>query len=95
MTSTMHPPAHPRLEVVALSDHEWRVCDRLLDKADPRRVLAYIERSGEDGFEVLALLPAPTPCGRFSSWSTALTVIGELVLKDARRAAGFAAGAAG
>jgi hypothetical protein len=94
MTSTMHPPANPRLEVVALSDHEWRVCDKLLDKADPRRVLGYIERSG-DGYEVLALLPAPTPCGRFASWNAALSVVAALALSDGRRTQGFAGGAAG
>ncbi|MFC0678142.1 hypothetical protein ACFFGH_09850 [Lysobacter korlensis] len=94
MTSTVHPPANPRLEVVALSDHEWRVCDRVLDKADPRRVLGYIERSGE-GFEVLALLPAPTPCGRFAGWNAALSVISALALRDGLVAPGFAGGAAG
>ena len=94
MTSTMHPPANPRLEVVALSDHEWRVCDRLLDKTDPRRVLGYIEQSGE-GFEVLALLPAPTPCGRFATLNAALSVISARALEEGRRAPGFAGGAAG
>jgi hypothetical protein len=92
MTSTMHPSANPRLEVVALSDHEWRVCDRLLDKADPRRVLAYIERRDE-GYDVLALLPAPTPCGRFLDWSAALNAVAALAL-DRRRAPGYAGGAA-
>ncbi len=94
MTSTMHPSAHPRLEVVALSDHEWRVCDRLLDKGDPRRVLGYIELSGER-YEVLALRPAPTPCGRFCSWNAALSTIAALALSDGRHAPGFAGGAAG
>jgi hypothetical protein len=94
MTSTMHPSANPRLEVVALSDHEWRVCDRLLHRADPRRVLGYIERRDE-GYEVLALLPAPTPCGRFSDWNAALSAVAALALTDGRRAPGFAGGAAG
>jgi hypothetical protein len=94
MSSAIHPPTNPRLEVVSLSDHEWRVCDRLLDKADPRRVLGYIEQSG-DGFEVLALLPAPTPCGRFATWNAALSVISALALGGSRRASGIPGGAAG
>ena len=94
MTSTMHPSANPRLEVVALSDHEWRVCDRLLDKADPRRVLGYIERRDE-GYEVLALLPAPIPCGRFSDWNAALSAVAAIALADGGRASGYAGGAAG
>ena len=93
MTSTMHPSANPRLEVVALSDHEWRVCDRLLDKADPRRVLGYIE-GRDEGYEVLALLPAPTPCGRFLDFNSALSTVAALALRDGRRAPRFAGGAA-
>lgn len=94
MTSTMHPSADPRLEVVALSDHEWRVCDRLLDQADPRRVLGYIELR-DAVYEVLVLLPAPTPCGRFGSLSAALSAVAAVALRDGRRAPGFAGGAAG
>lgn len=94
MTSTMHPSANPRLEVVALSDHEWRVCDRLLDRSDPRRVLGYIERRDER-YEVLVLLPAPTPCGGFSDWNAALNVVATLAITGGRGAPRFAGGAAG
>ena len=94
MTSTMHPSANPRLEVVALSDHEWRVCDRLLDQADPRRVLGYIELR-DDRYEVLVLLPAPTPCGRLASMSAALAAVAALALTGGGRTPGFAGGAAG
>jgi hypothetical protein len=90
MTDTLRPPANsdssgqggstpghsrnPRLEVTALSDHEWRVCDRILDRSDPRRVIGYIEHKAK-GYEVLALLPGPKRCGRFGDWDSALGAI--------------------
>jgi hypothetical protein len=94
MTDTLRPHAssgnstpgrssHPRLEVKALSDHEWRICDRALDRSDPRRVLGYIERRGTT-YEVLALLPGPKPCGRFGDWGSALDVIAAESLPPSR-----------
>ncbi len=52
------------LEVVALTDHEWRVCDGRIDECDARRILGYIAKvSGR--YEALALKPTPRPCGVF------------------------------
>ncbi len=60
------------LEVVALSDHEWRVCDGGMEAGDARRILAYIEKC--DGlYEVMSMKPMPCVCGRFCSLDDALT----------------------
>ena len=32
------------LEVTAVNEHSWRVCDERLDESDAMRVLAFIER---------------------------------------------------
>ena len=62
------------LEVVALSDHEWRVCDGEVEAGDARRILAYIEKC--DGlYEVMSMKPMPCVCGRFCSFDEALTRI--------------------
>ena len=64
------------LEVVALSDHEWRVCDGEMEASDARRILAYIEKC--DGlYEVMSMKPMPCVCGRFCSFDDALTRISE------------------
>jgi len=59
------------LEVVALSDHEWRVCDGEIEAGDARRVLAYIEKC-DDSYEVMSMRPTPCVCGRFCSLDDAL-----------------------
>ena len=59
------------LEVVALSDHEWRVCDGEMEPGDGRRVLAYIEKC-EGSYEVMSMTPLPCVCGRFCSFDEAL-----------------------
>ncbi len=62
------------LEVVALTDHEWRVCDGRVDEGDARRILGYIaEECGR--FEVLALNPAPVPCGTFDGLEQSLQAL--------------------
>ena len=70
----MTSSGHGELEVVALSPREWRVCDGTIEESDARRILGYIER-GEEGYEVLALDPAPSVCGCFSSWQESLTAL--------------------
>jgi hypothetical protein len=35
-----------RLEIMELSDHEWRVCDADLDEGDAHRVLGFVEKRG-------------------------------------------------
>jgi hypothetical protein len=59
------------LEVVALSDHEWRVCDGEMEQGDGRRVLAYIEKC-DGSYEVMSMMPLPCVCGRFCSLDDAL-----------------------
>ena len=64
---------HP-LEVVALSDHQWRICDRGVEDDDARRILAYIEK--RDGwYEVMSLKPVPSVCGRFCTFHQALECV--------------------
>jgi hypothetical protein len=62
------------LEVVALSDHEWRVCDREVEEGDARRILAYIEKC-DGSYEVMSMTPAPCVCGRFRSLNDALSLV--------------------
>ena len=54
-TSASHPLleacAAENLELLNLSDHEWRVGDRRCDERSPEKVLGYIEKSGST-FEV-------------------------------------------
>ncbi len=59
------------LEVIALSDHEWRVCDGAMEPGDGRRVLAYIEKC-DGSYEVMSMKPLPCMCGRFCSLDDAL-----------------------
>ena len=74
------------LEVVALSDHEWRVCDRELDASDTRRILAYIEKC-DGAYEVMSMKPKPCVCGRFRTFDDALSrVRAERRQTDVRRA---------
>ncbi|HEY8591213.1 MAG TPA: hypothetical protein VIL55_16820 [Naasia sp.] len=62
------------IEVVALTSHEWRICDGTIDERDARRVLGYIEER-PDSYEVLALCPAPRVQGEYSSWDDALKAL--------------------
>lgn len=48
----------PILEILAISDHEWRVCDGRFDQSDARRMLAYIGRTA-DVYELMRLQSAP------------------------------------
>lgn len=62
------------IEVVALTGHEWRICDGTIEQHDARRVLGYIEER-PDCFEVLVLCPAPHQHGAYSSWDDALAAL--------------------
>jgi hypothetical protein len=62
------------LEVVALSDHEWRVCDREMEAGDARRILAYIEKC-DGSYEVMSMTSRPCVCGRFPSFDEALSKV--------------------
>lgn len=65
----------PHLEVVALSGHEWRVCDGRIHPCDARRLLAFIENVGDE-FEVL-WMSAPGQPSRFGSLASALAAFAE------------------
>jgi hypothetical protein len=49
---TLH--AATDLEVVCLCEGEWRLCDSRIPATDSRRLISYVEKSG-DGYEVLWL----------------------------------------
>jgi hypothetical protein len=69
-------PVDESLEVIALSDHEWRVCDGRIDPSDASRLLGFIEL--ENGsYEVLKLGRSR---GRetFDRFAAALASVGEL-----------------
>jgi hypothetical protein len=44
-----------QLEVVCLCEGEWRLCDGRIPATDSRRLISYVEQSGDDDFEVLWL----------------------------------------
>ena len=73
------------LEVVALTGHEWRVCDGRINEGDARRILGYIEQRGGQ-YEVLALSPSPSVCGCFGSWHECLAAL-ESYAQEVKRAA--------
>lgn len=66
--STLHDPF---LEVTAVGDEAWRVCDGRVDPADATRVLGFVERR-HDHFELLRIGPAPAVCEHFDCLDAAL-----------------------
>jgi hypothetical protein len=87
LTNTMRPPVRElesvpypamtvrqRLEVMELSDHEWRVCDADLDEGDAHRVLGYVEKRGWH-YE-LTRLRSPGERLRFLSLTDSLEALG-------------------
>jgi hypothetical protein len=69
-------PVDESLEVIALSDHEWRVCDGRIDPSDASRLLGFIEL--ENGsYEVLKLRHS-RGCETFDCFAAALASVSEL-----------------
>jgi hypothetical protein len=69
-------PIDESLEVIALSDHEWRVCDGHIDPSDASRLMGFIEL--EDGeYEVLKLRQ-PGESERFDCFAAALASLSRL-----------------
>ncbi|PRY67464.1 hypothetical protein B0I08_10671 [Glaciihabitans tibetensis] len=62
-----------RLEVMELSDHEWRVCDADLPQGDAQRVLGYVEKRGWH-YE-LTRLRSPGERLRFGSLTDSLAAL--------------------
>jgi hypothetical protein len=62
------------LEVMELSDHEWRVCNAELDEGDAKRVLGYVEKRG--WLYELTRLQNPSERLRFFSLTDTLAALG-------------------
>lgn len=69
-------PIDQSLEIVAISDHEWRVCDGRIDEADASRLLGYVEKL-EDRYEVLKLVPPVDVWEDFDCLAAALAALSE------------------
>jgi hypothetical protein len=54
MTSTMTAQPATNVEIVCLCEGEWRMCDARIPASDSRRLISYVEQSGDD-FEMLWL----------------------------------------
>jgi hypothetical protein len=67
-------PVDPNLEIIALSDTSWRVCDNRFPPAAPNGMLAYIERD-ERGVEVLLLRPGSAETLHADCLAAALSLI--------------------
>ncbi|RIJ47495.1 hypothetical protein DZG00_13330 [Clavibacter lycopersici] len=63
-----------RLEVVALSPTEWRVCDARIGAADATRIIAYAQRRG-GRVELMRMRPVPGLCDWFGSLDDALAAV--------------------
>ena len=64
------------LEVVALTDSSWRICDKRFPPNDAQGLLAYMERV--DGHIAVTLLkPPPVTFANASTFAAALALIGE------------------
>ncbi|WP_317232476.1 hypothetical protein [Clavibacter capsici] len=68
--------ADGRLEVVALSGTEWRVCDARIPQSDASRLLAYVQQHG-DRVELMRMRPVPGLCDWFGSVDDALATVSE------------------
>ncbi|MCU1444265.1 MAG: hypothetical protein JWQ59_2415 [Cryobacterium sp.] len=69
-------PVDESLEVMALSDHEWRVCDGRIDPSDASRLLGFIELE-HGSYEVLKLRHS-RGCETFDCFAAALASVSEL-----------------
>jgi hypothetical protein len=77
MLEASAPSSRRPYDVQRIDDHTWIVRDRVLDRSDPRSVIACISRQQEGDVEVL-WMHAPQHPQRYSSLAAALG--------DARRA---------
>jgi hypothetical protein len=73
-----------RLEVVALTDTEWRVCDARIHASDARRLLAYLQQRG-DRIELMRMRPVPGLCDWFGCLADALAAIEDELPPDGVR----------
>ncbi|WP_348787676.1 hypothetical protein [Leifsonia sp. NPDC080035] len=68
-------PVGPELEIVALSEHSWRVSDSRRSPADADGMLAYVERDAH-GVEVMLLRPGRVETVRTDCLAAALALVG-------------------
>lgn len=71
-------PVRPELEIVALTESSWRVCDSRKPPSDPAGLLAYVERD-DQGFEVMLLCPGAVETLRADCLAAALALVGSRV----------------
>jgi hypothetical protein len=62
------------VDLVALSDTTWRVCDPRFGDGDPRRILGYLSRQGS-GFEMMWMRPRPGVVRAYPSMDRAVEAI--------------------
>jgi hypothetical protein len=67
-------PLDPALEIIALTDTSWRICDTRVPPTDPAGLLAYIEQDS-GGFDVIMLRPGFTETAFAHSFDAALSLI--------------------
>jgi hypothetical protein len=63
-----------RLEVIALTETEWRVCDARLHENDARRLRGYLQKQGER-VELMRMQPVPGLCDWFGCLDDALAAM--------------------
>ncbi|OUE23493.1 hypothetical protein [Clavibacter michiganensis] len=70
-----------RLEVVALSSTEWRVCDARIPESDASRLLAYVQQH-DHRVELMRMRPVPGLCDWFGSLDDALATVAAELPRD-------------
>jgi hypothetical protein len=64
---------HEGLEIMELSENEWRICDAAVDENDAMRVLAFLEQRA--GYFELTSMNRPHRRERFGSFDSAITAM--------------------
>jgi hypothetical protein len=80
MSTREQSPTRVILEVLAISDHEWRVCDGRIPASDATRMLGFIDKTG-NSYELIRLQHGQQS-ERFSSLDAALDALQPLITKE-------------
>jgi hypothetical protein len=64
---------HQGLEIMELSDNEWRICDAAMDENDATRVLGFLEQRA--GYFELTSMNRPHRRERFGSFDSAIAAM--------------------
>jgi hypothetical protein len=70
---------HKGLEVMELSDNEWRICDAAMDETDAMRVLGFLEQRA--GYFELTLMNRPHRRELFGSFDSAIAAIAAMTVR--------------